>query len=417
MGRHTILLSLSAFLFGSLLTVGLSAVLRGSSSRSTAATSPAPADSLPAELPVITDQTETISATSQLRDLHARIARERRTILVEAIDRVDNSVAAVEVLVNRRVNPLPQSTLFDRLSRDFFDQWFAFRGYAVQRIPSGTALVISADGEIVTNYHVIADGEQVFVTLADGRTSEAEVVGFDSSRDLALLRVDLDDLEPATFGSSSHLLVGEWVVAVGYPVVTRPAQPTVTVGVVSATQRTFQPQRQGKTNFLYADMIQTDAAINPGNSGGPLANAAGEVIGLNTFILTESGGSEGLGFAIPINRILRAASEIRKYGRVRPILQEFNGQTVTQEVADALAMPVAAGVIVSAVRAGSATERAGLQQGDVIMMLDDKPVNSMVDLVAAISPHFVGDTARLHVWRANGAINIELLLNEASPRQ
>ena len=411
--RSAFVLSIAAFVGGALVTVWFSTANSGPGERpflpspasGAATTRPASARTQPAELQV------------PAQALQDEIADERNSVLVRAVQRVAPSVAAVEIVIRQRVNPFPTG-FWDPRQRDFFERMFPFRSFTQRtRRLSGTALVLAAEGEIVTNYHVIAGAEQIFVTLADGRSAEARLIGEDRGRDLAMLEVDLDDLTPADLGNG-ELMVGEWVVAIGFPVRTRQsAQSSVTVGVVSATNRTFNPQRsRSGSDLYYADMIQTDAAINPGNSGGPLANAAGEVIGLNTFILTESGGSEGLGFAIPIDRILRIADEFRNYGRVRTILSDFLGQSVTEEIADILRVPGIGGLLVSTLPDGTAAQRAGLQEGDVILEVDGKPVNSMEEVYSAYSPHFVGEVVVLRVWRDGETIEIPLRLEEAKNR-
>ena len=414
MHKRTLLLSIVAFSSGALLALWISdSAPRAEPRPPTAAAPTTPTSASAPALPDVEASGGTALPNPQER-LQTTIDRERRSVLVLAVEQVVPSVVAVEVEVDQTVNPFPFGTFWDPAQRDFFERMFPFRSYTRrQRRPAGTALVISDRGDIVTNYHVIVGADRVFVTLTDGRSAEASVAGSDPNRDLALLKVDLDGLRVPALGSSSDLYMGEWVVAVGFPVQTRQSgQHTVTVGVVSALSRTFQPRRSGRVDIYYADMIQTDAAINPGNSGGPLANAAGEVIGINTFILSEGGGSEGLGFAIPIERTLRIAQEITRYGRVRPIAVNFNGQPVTQQLAEALNLEATAGLLVSSVASGSAAANSGLVAGDVILDIEGLPVTSIDDALAALSPHFVGQTVNLGVMRASRLIELSLELEE-----
>ncbi len=203
----------------------------------------------------------------------------------------------------------------------------------------------------------------------------AQVIGTSPELDIALLQCDAGGMQPAPLGTAEDLLVGEWLVAVGYPVGGRGVtaesrfRPTVTVGVVSALERSFTPstRRQTRAQLYYPDMIQTDAAINPGNSGGPLANASGEIVGINTFILTDSGGSQGLGFAIPIERALQAAADLRR--------------------------------------------------NDVILDVDGKPVYAFEDAELALVPRFVGDRVTLGVWRDGRRIELQMVLTEVHDRR
>ena len=233
-----------------------------------------------------------------------RIAAERRSVIVKAVERIAPSVASVMIEGRRRMTSL------DPFRDDFFERFF-FTPFRAEersyRFQNGSAVQVSDRGEFLTNQHVVKGAERIELVLPDGRTVPVEVVGASPTLDLALLQADVGGLGAATIGRSDDLVVGEWLVAVGYPIGGRGVtsasrfQPTVTVGVVSATERSFTPASVTRTRgerdiHYYPDMIQTDAAINPGNSGGPLANALGEVVGINTFIITESGGStDGIG--------------------------------------------------------------------------------------------------------------------------
>ncbi|MEE8361358.1 MAG: trypsin-like peptidase domain-containing protein [Gemmatimonadales bacterium] len=234
------------------------------------------------------------------------LGTSRRTAIVDAVARVGPSVVSISVTSHQRVS-----------SRSLFDNWFLPR--RTERLVQGygTGFIIRADGLIITNHHVIDNAEEIVVTLTHGIEFQAELVGGDPVSDIALLRIDGTDLPVSSIGRSADLLIGEWVVALGNPYgyMLGDAEPTVTAGVVSATRRNILPT--GSRPGLYLDMIQTDAAINPGNSGGPLVNALGEVIGVNSSIFTSSGGSIGIGFAIPIERAMRVADELLRQGTVR----------------------------------------------------------------------------------------------------
>jgi len=347
-----------------------------------------------------------------------RIAEERRSVIVEAVRRVSPSVASVVVSGIQRVS------MFDnRFYRDFFGAFGPPRGRRVT-VQSGSAVMITADGDFLTNQHVVSGADAIFLLLPNGETRPAEVVGTSAKLDLALLRCDPEGLQPAPLGGSEDLLVGEWLVAIGYPIGGRGVsnaslfQPTVTVGVVSALQRSFAPSRQrgADETLYYLDMIQTDAAINPGNSGGPLANASGEIVGINTFILTDSGGSQGLGFAIPIERALKAAAELRTYGRVREA--DFTGLTLyssmSAETDEGWGLEGPRGLMVAD---PGITAEAGLRHDDLILEIDGDPVRTLQEARSALLPRFVGDRVVLGVWRDGRRIEIPFTLTEASSRR
>jgi S1-C subfamily serine protease len=354
-----------------------------------------------------------LGAQQPPQDLQSQIAGERRSVIVEAVQKVSPSVASVVVSGVQRV-PL----FNDPFIRDFFLGPTAYRRFTAQ---SGSAVMISAAGEFLTNQHVVAGADAIALLLPNGETRAAEAVGMSAALDLALLRIDPEGLHPATMGKSRDLMVGEWLVAVGYPVGGREVtgdsrfQATVTVGVVSAMFRSFTPSRRtrGREQLFYADMIQTDAAINPGNSGGPLANASGEIVGINTFILTDSGGSQGLGFAIPIERALKAAEEIRRYGRVREVdLADL--KVLETDMADGMARELGLqeprGLVVTEPGVAAA---AGLLQLDVILDVDGKRVDTLEEAQLALLPRFVGDRVILGVWREGARIEVPLILAES----
>ncbi len=341
------------------------------------------------------------------------IAAERRSVIVEAVQRVSPSVASVVVSGIQRV------PIFDD---PFYREFFSFGPATPRRVEvqSGSAVMISTAGEFLTNEHVVGGADAIALWLPNGQSCPARVIGTSPELDIALLQCDPEGMQPAQLGASEDLLVGEWLVAVGYPVgghgVTAESRfrPTVTVGVVSALERSFTPstRRQGRPQLYYPDMIQTDAAINPGNSGGPLANASGEVVGINTFILTDSGGSQGLGFAIPIERALKAADELRTYGRVRRV--DFSGlelhRSISDETAAAIGLEEDHGLMVAEPGIAAA---ADLRRKDVILDVDHKPVHTLADAQLALVPRFVGDRVTLGVWRQGRRIELQMVLTEA----
>ncbi|HLB54853.1 MAG TPA: trypsin-like peptidase domain-containing protein, partial [Gemmatimonadales bacterium] len=248
-------------------------------------------------------------ATAQRRTESAGLTGSRRTAVVEAANRVAPAVVSITVTSRQRVT-----------ERDPWDFFFIPRTTDRLVQSSGTGFLVKPDGVIITNQHVVAGAQSITVTLPDGTDLPGSLVGEDPITDVAIIRISRSNLPVVPIGTSADLMIGEWVVALGdpYAYLLGNTEPTVTAGVVSATHRNILPNQDQPG--LYLDMIQTDAAINPGNSGGPLANALGEVVGVNSSIFTGGGGSVGsigLGFAIPIERAMRVAEEILRSGRVR----------------------------------------------------------------------------------------------------
>jgi len=230
----------------------------------------------------------------------------RTNAIVLAARKVSPAVVSVVVTQIRVVTYDPFGGLgFDDFFRDFFPR----HTYRQEIKSMGSGVIVDKRGYIITNAHVVYNATRIKVTLPDNRRFDAELMGMDTDLDLALLRIRGKDLPVAPLGDSRDLMIGEWAIAIGNPFgfLMEDAQPTVTVGVISALHRDI---RSSGSAGLYTDMIQTDAAINPGNSGGPLCNALGEVIGINTFILSHAGGSEGVGFARPITDVKRFINEV-----------------------------------------------------------------------------------------------------------
>jgi serine protease Do len=307
----------------------------------------------------------------------------RRTAIVEASERVSPAVVSITVTSTRASGPQTP-----------FDFFFVPESPRVQQ-SFGTGFVLRADGIILTNQHVVNGAEKIIVSLADGSDHPATLLGEDPLSDIAVIRIAATNLRPVVTGRSTDLMIGEWVVALGNPFVylLGNAEPTVTAGVVSATHRNILPGQD--QSGLYLDMIQTDASINPGNSGGPLANALGQVIGVNSSIFTQNGGSIGLGFAIPIERALRVADEIIRSGSVRRAWVGF-------DVAGAESMEdwkAAGGVLVTAVAQGGPADRAGLRQGDVLTRANDRTLRNYLDWESVKLDLSVGAPIRLTARR------------------
>jgi serine protease Do len=279
----------------------------------------------------------------------------------------------------------PSGTPFSDMLRDYLQQQ---RAVPVHGLASG--FVIDPAGFIVTNNHVIDGASQITVTTNDGQSYPAKVVGRDAKTDLALLKVDASKPLPyVAFGDSAKERVGDWVVAVGNPF---GLGGTVTAGIVSAHDRNLD---EGP----YDDYLQIDAPINPGNSGGPVFNQSGQVIGIDTAIYTPSGGSVGIGFAIPSNVASQVVGQLREHGRVERGWLGVQMQALTPSLAKAVGRPDTKGVIIDAIETNSPAARAQLQQGDIITAFDGSPVTSPEELALAVANAKDGAPAKLTVWR------------------
>ncbi len=274
--------------------------------------------------------------------------------------------------------------------RRFFDSPFGEgpRGRPDRR-GGGSGFIISEDGLIVTNHHVIENADQVVVRLADRREFEAEIVGSDPEADVALLRIPADDLPTLEFGDSRDLRVGEWVIGIGSPF---SFEQTVTAGIVSAKGRSQQQQQ-------YVPFIQSDVAINRGNSGGPLIRTDGTVVGINSWILSSGGGNIGLSFSIPIEIAENSIEQLLEFGRVSRGFLGVGIEVITREKADALGLDRPAGALVNRVEPDSAAEAAGVEVGDVIVSFNEQPIDVFSELPPLVGMVRPGTEVPLEVSR------------------
>jgi len=338
----------------------------------------------------------------------AGIGVSRRSAIVTAAERVGR--ATVSISVNRPDSETPGAS-----GSEFFDLFL--RGYypgrmREHRFETGSGFIIDPDGYILTNDHVIRGGSDVVVVLRDGREFEGRVLGADPRYDLAVIKVDGEDLPVATLGDSDDLMIGEWVVAIGNPFgyLLDDPEPTVTAGVVSALHRDVQPRAAGA---IYKNMIQTDAAINEGNSGGPLVNGRGEVIGINSFALFSSDQAYiGMSFAIPINTARFLVDELIQYGRVRDIWVGMGLRNLTSSVARALALPDDNGAFIATVEPESPADRAGLRPGDVVLAVNEITTADAQAVWAAFYGARVGDELTIDAIRRGRARQFEMILEE-----
>ncbi len=267
----------------------------------------------------------------------------------------------------------------------------------------GTGFLISADGYVLTNHHVVDNADEVTVKLSDSRELKAKVVGSDAQSDVALLKVDASNLPALKLGNSSGVQPGQWVVAIGSPY---GLDHSVTAGIVSAVGRNTGGQQ-------YVPFIQTDVAINRGNSGGPLLNTRGEVVGINSQIFSVSGGYQGISFAIPIDTAMNAVEQLKATGQVRRGMLGVNMQPIDSGLATGMKLPDSRGALVSNVQANSAADKAGLQPGDVIRSFNGTTVNEVGDLAPMVGALPPGAKVKLGVWRDGRERSFDVVLGEA----
>ena len=311
-------------------------------------------------------------------------AHDGKLTFAPVLERVTPAVVNIQVTGNRTArHPLLDDPAFRRF----------FRGLQAPVRGSGAGVVIDADrGYVVTNHHVIDDADEITVTLKDRREFSAELVGSDPQTDIALLKIDADDLVALPLGDSKQLAVGDFVIAIGNPY---ELGHTVTSGIVSALGREGGFLRDGG----YEDFIQTDAAINRGNSGGPLVDLDGHLVGINSAIVTPSGGSAGLGFAVPSNIVEVVTGQIIEHGEVQRGQLGVMIDSLSKSDADALGLDVAGGVVVSEVLDDTPAEAAGIEPGDVIVSLDGEDVLDARDLRLRIGLTQPGSEVKIGIIR------------------
>lgn len=297
----------------------------------------------------------------------------------------------------------------------FFDFFRRFmpnpndQGSAPEQQPSdtvsyGSGFIISADGYIMTNAHVVSGSSQIKVVLTDKREMKAKLVGLDKRTDVALLKIDAADLPVVKVGNPDQLKPGEWVAAIGAPF---GFENSVTSGIVSAKGRSLPDE-------TYVPFIQTDVAINPGNSGGPLFNLKGEVVGINSQIYSRSGGFMGISFAIPINLAMTVADQIKAKGKVSRGQLGVSIQEVTQELAQSFGLSQSRGALVVRVEPQSPAAKAGLQPGDIILQINDRAIQSSKDLPMLVGAMQPGVHVKLGVWRKGSELKLDATLGELS---
>lgn len=310
------------------------------------------------------------------------------------------AVVHITTTISRQTSNQPQ----------FFDPFGFFDNPMIPQQPqqaTGSGVIITEDGFIATNNHVVENAEKVEVTLDDKRSYVAEVIGTDPETDLALLKIEDDALPFLKFGNSDELKVGEWVVAVGNPF---NLTSTVTAGIVSAKGRNINLLRQKGGEYAIENFIQTDAAVNPGNSGGALVNTKGQLIGINTAIASRTGSYSGYSFAIPINLAKKILDDLLKYGEVKRALLGVRIQDITQELADEKGLEELKGVYIPQVMEGGAGEKGGMKDGDVVLSINGEEVNKSSELQEQISKYYPGDKVKIKVIRDGKPKDLSIIL-------
>ncbi|MGV3707903.1 MAG: trypsin-like peptidase domain-containing protein [Gemmatimonas sp.] len=328
----------------------------------------------------------------------AAISASRRTAITTAVEKVSASVVTVQTESVQRMQP------------DFFSFMFGEGGREQRNAGIGSGFIIRADGVVVTNAHVVAGATSVTIAMRDGTTYPAKVVGTDETNDIAVVKVDAKNLPVSPLGTSADLLVGEWAIAIGNPFgfVLGNNEPSVSVGVISAVGRNLAGRNE--LGGVYLDMIQTDAAINPGNSGGPLVNATGDVIGVNSSIYSPSGGSVGLGFAIPIDRTKRIAEDLLEHGAVR---QSWVGIRLQASQVKSAREAASVGAVVGYVVPGSPAQKAGVQVGDEIVRAGNRTVKNPFEWEARLLDLRVGEAIPIALKRGSREVTMTLTVAEA----
>jgi serine protease DegQ len=316
----------------------------------------------------------------------------------KAIPAVVNISATREV---KRRNPLLEDPAFQR----FFGERFSLPNET--QLSLGSGVIVSREGYILTNDHVVEGVSDIKVTLYDGRTLAGKIVGTDPDTDLAVVRVNASGLTPITFGLSDQSKVGDIVLAIGDPF---SVGQTVTMGIISAVGRELGPSSP------FSNFIQTDAAINPGNSGGALVDTNGNLIGVNTLIFSRSGGYQGIGFAIPVSLAKKVMEQIIETGSVTRGWFGVEVADITPELAESLGLKGTRGAIIGAIERGSPAERSGMKLGDVIFAVNGRPVANSTATLNAIAGVTPGMSVPVKVLRRNQELNLDIMVGKRKPR-
>ncbi len=339
-----------------------------------------------------------VFSSNEKAKIQSHIQDSRYNAIVHAIEKVSSSIVNIS-----------------SIHVDYIDPWFEFF-----RVPFGmpqrreyrglgSGIIFDKAGHILTNQHVVQNADFIKVVLGNGQEFEAELVGEDTLSDIAVLKIDVENPPVVEFGDSDDLLIGEWAIAIGNPfaATVKDPNPTVTVGVISATHRALQSKER-----IYRNMIQTDASINPGNSGGALVNSLGQVIGVNTAIYSTSGGSQGIGFAIPINTAKKVMEKLLEHGIIIEPLVGLEYQELNEEILQHLKLTDVTGLIVTTVKKNSPAQQAGIQRTDIVEAIDGQPVHTIEDATAINRLFKTGQTVALDIIRDGNRKRVKILIEQ-----
>lgn len=335
------------------------------------------------------------------------ITRSRRNIITETVKKVSPAVVGINVIEIQQYRD-PFGSFFDD---PFFRQFFGDRKSHTREVKElGSGYIISPEGYIVTNDHVAGNASRITVTLTDGKSYDAKLIGSDPVSDIALLKIDGENFPYIEPGNSDEIIIGEWVIALGNPfgLFEVNDKPTVTVGVISATGMNLEPIN----DRYYLNMIQTDAAINGGNSGGPLVNSLGQIIGMNTLIFTAgSQGSIGLGFAIPINKVKTIIEELKEKGKIdRGFEIGMRIQSIDESIAKYYDLERTKGVIITKIYPGTPSDKAGLEVGDIILKINEFQINNENTIFGVFYEFRTGQEIDIVIFRDGEELHKKMIL-------
>ena len=365
----------------------------------------------------VTAQAQPAPLTSATSATSANVIPQGLPDFVSLYELASPSVVSISVSTNvKRSAPKASAdgTAPDREDmEEFFKRYFGQGGSGGRNAPrdqrkqgGGSGFIISADGLIVTNSHVVEDADEVLVKLTDNREFKAKVIGSDKRSDVAVIKIQAKDLPAVKVGNPDRLRVGEWVAAIGQPL---GFESTLTSGIVSAKARA---SRGGDSTGDLVPFIQHDAAVNPGNSGGPLFNMRGEVVAINSMIATVSGGFQGISFAIPIDLAMDVVGQLQAGGSVKRGMLGVNIGVVSRDLAAAFSLPKAQGALVLGVNKGSAAEKAGIKEDDVVLKFNDRVVADSRDLPRYVTSARPGTPSKVQVWRDGKTVDLSVTLDE-----
>jgi len=349
------------------------------------------------------DKNEILEFLSSSEDKY-RAGSDNKSAVFSYADAVASSTASVvTIYTSKTVTEKSHPLLDDPIFSQFFGDQLKRRQRSHSETNLGSGVIIGSDGYILTNQHVIDSADEILISLADGRGSQAKLIGEDKETDIAILQIPITGLDGIKIANEQSIRVGDVVLAIGNPL---NVGQTVTMGIVSATGR----NRIGLNTF--ENFIQTDAAINPGNSGGALINARGELIGINTAIFSQAVGAQGIGFAIPISLALDIMRQIIKYGKVTRGWLGVEGTEITAQAAMATGNAAIKGALIVGVFIDSPADMAGIRAGDIVVAVEEKPVLGIRDLLDQITLHQPGEKIRVTIYRGQRKLSLDMMVTE-----